>query len=116
MRLSEVPTTMQNAMLIHLALVERGRGLGELLPLQATRQFFKEMLMIPIWQSYHTGLINQLVANGWLSEHVAGHGTSFYSLTPAGRVMAEQVIRHAERNTFEFVPQVRSLFDLSEEY
>lgn len=113
--MSEVPTTMQNAMLIHMALMERAKGQGDLLPMQCTRSFFQEMLMIDRWQTYHQNLVNQLVANGWLVEHCASHGTIFYSLTPAGRSVADQVIDYAARNCFAFIPQARSQFDLSGE-
>lgn len=106
----DTTTTQQTAMLMHLALMEKARGLGESLPLQVTRQFWTEMLMLQRWQTYQTRAVNQLVQQGYLREYAASHGTMFYSLTTAGRVQADEVLRFAERWCFDFVPQSRSLF------
>lgn len=115
MRKEDSITTQQTAMLIALAYHEQGRGLGELLPLQVTRDFFKHALTIVRWQTFHSDNLNQLVLWGWLAEHGATHGTIFYSLTSAGRRAAYDHIDRADKCAFHFIPQSRSLFDLSGE-
>lgn len=115
MRIHDTLTAMQTSMIVALCYHEKGRGLGDLLPLQVTRQFFAEALLINRWQSYHTDLLNRLVVQGWLKEHAASHGTIFYSLTPEGRITADDVIDRANRFAFAFVPQTATLFDLTEE-
>lgn len=105
-------TTMQTAMIVNLAYHEKGRGLGELLPLQVTKKFFQESCVVVAWQSYHNRILSDLVLFGWLNEFVAERGTVYYSLTPAGRNHADDVIDRANRHTFAFVPQTETLFDL----
>lgn len=107
----------QRAMIVTLALLERGRGsMSYPLELKVTREFWKEALCILRWQKANQDTLNQLVAWGWLSEYAAPWGTMFYSLTDVGRQQATQVIEYASSHVFDFVPQTASLFNLEEEY
>lgn len=114
---AEEMSMQQRAMLVTLALLERGRGcMSYPVELQVTKEFWKEALLIFRWQKANQDTLNQLVAWGWLSEYAAPYGTIFYSLTDGGRVQADQVIRYASRHVFDFVPQSASLFPLEGEY
>lgn len=107
----------QRAMIVTLALYERGRGsMSYPVEMQVTKEFWKETLCILRWQKANQDTLNQIVAWGWLSEYTAPWGTIFYSLTDGGRVQAAQIIEYASRHAFDFVPQAASLFPLDEEY
>jgi len=113
---ADTASMQQRAMIITLALYEKGRGsMSHGVPIQVDRVFFKEMLCITTWQTENTRTLNQIVQWGWLSEYCAPYGTIFYSLTDAGRASAEQAITFAGRHAFDFVPQSASLFPLDDE-
>ncbi len=77
-------TNMQEAWLTVLCLYEQVKGKGGQHKQWVTREFFMRSMGMLRWQHYHTRLINDLVALGWLIENVAPRGSMQYQLTDAG--------------------------------
>lgn len=106
----------QRAMIITLALWERGRGcMSYPVDTKVTKEFWAELLCIVRWQSANQRTLEQIVAWGWVSESVGFAGTLFYALTEEGEMQAEKVIVGASRHAVDYIPQSARLFTLEDE-